>query len=266
MQQGDFENSDSDAGIEFPGRAGGLAVLLVAVVAGGCNPAGEAAPPAPPPPFAGATVRLGVADPRLAELLTPSARIWASRTGAAVEVSGGPVSPGVDVGVIPAGDLGALAERDELLPVPAAIREPGHPYQWAGVIPAFRGEGYVGWGGRAFALPLAGPGDVVVYRMDRLADPAFRKEFEAKFGRPPGPPATWEDFADLAGFLADRDKKPSLPPLPADPDRLVTLFSRVASCYDRPAAGEGVGAAKPAAGADAARREALGFQFRVDDG
>jgi ABC-type glycerol-3-phosphate transport system substrate-binding protein len=272
MQQGTSGNSGSRPGSRFPRRFLPPALLTAAglALAGGCNPADEPASAAPAGAFAGAAVRFSCPDPRLAELLTPLARVWASRTGATLEVvapgaAADPFPAGADVGVVPFAAVGGLADRGELRPVPPALKDPGHPYQWSGVISSFRGESYAGWGGRVFALPVAGAAELVLYRSDRLADPATRKEFEGKFGRPPGPPATWEDYADLAAFFADKDKAPSLPALPADPHRLVALFSRVAACYDRPAGSEAA-PRDPGGKDDPARREVAGFQFRADDG
>ncbi|MBX9584170.1 MAG: extracellular solute-binding protein [Gemmataceae bacterium] len=271
MQQGTFRNSGSRPGSRFPRQLFPLALLAAAglVLAGGCNPADDPASAPPPGPFAGAVVRFSCPDPRLAELLTPLARVWAARTGAALEVvagaAAGTLPAGADVGVVPFAAVGGLADRGELRPIPPALKEPGHPYQWSGVISTFRGESYAGWGGRVFALPVAGAAELVLYRSDRLADPTTRKEFEGKFGRSPGPPTTWEDYADLAAFFADKDKAPSLPALPADPYQLVTFLSRVAACYDRPAGGEST-AREAGRRDDAARQEVGGFQFRADDG
>src|SRR5437764_187487 len=85
----------------------------------------------------------------------------------------------------------------------------------------------------AAAVPVTGDGFLVVYRADRLADKTVAAEFQKRYAHEPTAPATWEEFADLAAVLAAIDKKPSLPPLPADPERLLDLFGRVASSADR---------------------------------
>ena len=268
MQQDTFGNSVSPPGTRLPRRFYGPATVLAAgfLLLAGCTSADDPAPPAPAGPFAGVALRLSCPDPQLNELLTPLARVWAARTGASVEVVPDPLASGADAGVVSFAAVGGLADRGELLPIPPALRDPGHPYQWAGIATPFRSESYAGWGGRVLALPVAAAAELVLYRSDRLADPATRTAFAAKFGRQPGPPATWEDFADLAAFFAERDKAPSLPPLPTDPGRLVTLFSRVAACYDRPATGEAASDRGPGGKDDPAKRDPLGFQFRADDG
>lgn len=271
MQQATFENSRSQPRIRLPRQTRPLGVAIAGcVLLGGCRSAADSGPVAPAGPFAGNTVRFSCPDPRLAELLTPLARIWAHRTGATVEfvpATGADAFPnGADVGVVPFSAVGGLADRGQVLTVPPALKDPGHPYQWSSVIGAFRSDSYAGWGGRGFGLPVAGAAELVLLRSDRLSDPGVRKEFEGKFGRPPGPPATWEDYSDLAAYFAEKDKAPSLPPLPADPARLVGLVSRVAACYDRPAAGESPTARNPGVRDEPARREDRGFQFRADDG
>src|SRR5206468_9779549 len=82
-------------------------------------------------------------------------------------------------------------------------------------------------------------------------------------GRPTRGRGSWEDFAGAAAFFADRDKRPSLPRFTADRGRLVDLFSRVASCYDRPALTDTTAERK---GEAADRTQSLAFQFRLADG
>lgn len=189
------------------------------------------------------------------------ARSWATRTGAVVELGEEPMSPGdaADVGVLRFADLGGWADRGDLAPVPARLKEPGHPFQWTGLLAPYRGEPYAGWGAHLYGLPLAADGFVLVYRADRFANPSAVKDFQAKYGRPLAPPATWEDLADAAAFFAEQDKAPSLPPLPTDPTQLSDLFFRVAAGFDRAAEREGGKAGD-------LKRDALSFAFRSEDG
>src|SRR5437899_910459 len=186
-------------------------------------------------PYAGATLTISCPDVRLQAILDPMARVWAVQAGATVRMTESPMSVGAaaDVGVIPFAELGFWADRGDLLPVPAALKEPANPFQWSAVLGVYRGEPFAGWGGQLFGLPIAGDGYALVYRSDRFADPQANADFRKRFGRPLAAPATWEDFADAAAFFADRDKRPSLPRFTADRGRLIDLFSRVASCYVR---------------------------------
>lgn len=246
---------------ENSGRAARRAVILVLLatpLAPGCAPADDAAPAASPAekPLAGTALRVSCPDARLAAVIRPVARSWAARTGASVDVDEKAPLRDSDVGVIRFADFGAWADRGDLAPIPPEIKTPGHPFQWSGLLPVYRSEPYAGWGAQVYGLPVAGDGAVLVYRADRLADPAAGDEFRAKFGRPLAPPATWEDLADVAAFFAARDRAPSLPPQSTHPVDLTNRFFRVAAGFDRAAQREG-------ARADG---DALAFAFRPDDG
>jgi ABC-type glycerol-3-phosphate transport system substrate-binding protein len=211
------------------------AACLLAVSGCGDDPNRSTGPVARP--FADVPLTVSCPDPEFAAAATPVVNSWAARTGARVTVRTGPMAPGddADVGIIPAAEFGTWAGRDDLAPVPPALRASDHPFQWAGVLPAYR-EHLIEWGGQARAVPLAGEGAVVVYRADRLADPQFVAAFRKAHGRDPAAPASWEDFAALAAAFADLDRKPSLPAL-SGPEA-ADLFFRVAACFDRQSATE----------------------------
>jgi hypothetical protein len=200
-------------------------------------------------------------DPAFADAIGPIAQTWAARTGASVTIAPAPMTrtDSSDIGVLPPGALGEWGEAGLLVPVPARLRT-GEQYQWQGLLPAYA-ERLAEWGGQALAVPLAGDGAVLVYRADRFAETTAADEFQMRFGRRPGAPATWEEFADLAEFFAARNKGPSLPALPTDPDRLFDLFCRVAASADRRALNDVELAART--GRD---RDALAFQFSVVTG
>ena len=257
MQHGNSEKSGRFA------RRVGVLLLVATTLAPGCAPETPAPADGPAPkPLAGAALRVSCPDARLAAHLRPMTRSWAARTGATVELVEVPMSPGdaTDVAVLPAADLGGWADRGDLAPVPSALKQAGHPFQWNGLLAVYRSEPYAGWGAQLYGLPLAADGFVLVYRSDRFSDKAAGDEFRAKHGRPLAPPATWEDLADAAAFFAARDKAPALPPLPTDPARLADLFFRVAAGFDRAAEREGGNAA------DAPKGDALAFAFRTEDG
>lgn len=244
-------------------RAALLILLLVGLTGCGGSPGIPSPGQQESRQFEGVTLTVSCPDSRLASLLTPMAAIWGERSGANVKLITEPMSPGAssDIGIVSSADLGAWAERGELLPVPGTVKVPGHPYQWSAVFPAYRGEPYAGWGSQLYGLPLAAPGTLLVYRSDRFSEQQAKEAFQSKYGRPLTVPTTWEDFADVASFFSARDQMPSLAPLPSDPKRLVDLFSTIASSFDRPALSEaGPGAAAPV------EAERLSFQFRLDDG
>jgi multiple sugar transport system substrate-binding protein len=258
MQQSVCSNPHSRPHFPRPPRPSLLAGLLGLAMLTGC--AGDADKTAAPTGrFAGATLTIACGDSEFAEAITPAVRSWAERTGATVTIRTGAMTAAddSDIGIIPASDLGYWAELGELVPVPPHLRAADHPFQWTGLLPAYR-ELLIEWGGQARALPLAGDGFVVVYRADRLADPKFVEAFRARFGRPPAAPATWEEFADLAVGFAAFDGKPSLPPL-SGPE-LTDLFFRVAACMDRRAL-EDAAVARGGGGVGS-----LAFQFDLTTG
>jgi multiple sugar transport system substrate-binding protein len=210
-------------------------------------------------PYTGVSLTLRCPEKAFAEVLSPAARSWAERTGAKIAIKFEPMSLGddTDIGVIDATDLGTWAVQEELKQVPAGLRAPDHPFQWTGLLPAYR-EQLIVWGGQAQAIPLAGDGFVIVYRADRLNDPKFIAEFNAQFKRNPAAPTSWEDFVDLASAFASIDGRPSLPPLTNT--ELATVFFRIAACHDRQVQIESL-QAKQGVGL-----EALSFQFDLTNG
>ena len=211
-------------------------------------------------PFAGISLNLRIPDPVFREILTPAARSWAERTGASLNIVNEPMRPkdDSDLGVIEVSELGAWAERGELIAVPAELRSAEHPFQWNNLLPAYQ-EQLIEWDGQAQAIPLAGDGFVIVYRADRLKDPKFIAEFDAQFHLPPAAPTTWEDFAALAKVFADLDRKSSIPPL-ANAE-IASLFFRIAACHDRLSQTEII---KAQVRMDALER--LSFQFNLATG
>ncbi len=224
----------------------GLGVLTIFTFLTGCEP-----PPSPPEdikPFTNVHLTLRCPDAALAQAITPIVRAWEVRTGADVTLHHQAMIPtdDTDIGIIRTGELGEWGVQKLLTPIPVAFRASDHPIQWFGWISAYSNP-LVNWQDQTLAVPLTASGAVLVYRTDAFPDGKV--------------PTTWEDFADIAVFFAQRDKKPSLPPLPADAEDLVDLFCRVASSMDRRALSDVEVAAH--AGSD---RDALAFQLYLSTG
>lgn len=197
-------------------------------------------------------------DVRLRGLLEPMTRVWTHRTGAVVTIVPDAMNSedATDLAIIPYHALGEWAERDQLLPIPATMREPGHPFQFSSVLEVYRSETYAGWGSQLLGLPIAVEGSALVYRADRFNEPAVQMDYQRRFGRRLAAPASWEEFANIARFFSDRDGRPSLPRVSGEPAQLELLFLRVASCFDRSMqAGEGFGSP-----------DSIAFFFRLDSG
>jgi ABC-type glycerol-3-phosphate transport system substrate-binding protein len=215
-----------------------------------------------PRPFENQKLTLRCPDAAFADAIMPMVHAWAARTGAEVDLRREAMTPtdDTDLAIIPSGQLGEWAEPALLAPVPVKYRANDNPFQWFGLLPAY-GERLIEWGGQTVALPLTGDGVVVVYRADRLGDKKVIAEYTKRHHHAPAAPTTWEEFADLAAVFAAVDGKPSLPPLPANPERLFELFSRVASSADREALDDARLAARTAHD-----RDAIAFTFSVVTG
>jgi multiple sugar transport system substrate-binding protein len=227
-----------------------VGLALTVVLMAGC---GSDITPEPEPnanDFRGVSLIICCPDAAFAAAITPAIHSWAYRTGATVAIDTKAMNPNdnTDIGILPVSELGSWTDRGELALVPGVFRNADHPFQWTGLLPAYR-EQLIEWGGQAQAIPLAGDGSVIVYRADRLADPNFVATFEKLFGRGPTIPATWEDFAELAVAYTAVDGQPSLPSLTGH--EVAEWFFRIAACYDRQAI------------TDADRARAMPFQFDV---
>jgi len=209
--------------------------------------------------FAGTSLSLVCQHQAFAEAIAPMVQSWAERSGAKVTLKIGSMLPDddADIGVIEVQELGKWADLGELQQIPVELRAPDHPFQWTGLLPAYR-EQLILWGGQARAIPLAGDGYVIVYRTDRLKEPRFMNDFNAQFARNPTAPTTWEEFAAIAGIFSSIDGKPSVPALTNT--ELASLFFRIAACYDRKLQKESF-SSKAIGGLDA-----LSFQFDLNNG
>lgn len=213
------------------------AILLVG---GGCGERATTLDPSPERLHADVTLTLAAAEPADRDLLRQLARTWAARTGAEVRIADQPWDGTADVGLISTAALPRWAEPGLLADIPPNLKLSSDPYRWDDLLRVYT-ERLLTWRGRTVALPVLGEGMVLVYRKDA-------------FGKDP-PPATWDALLERAVKLG----RPSLPPVPADAERLQAEFFSAAACYDRQVVGRIIS------------REALGpdffaFQFDTDTG
>jgi ABC-type glycerol-3-phosphate transport system substrate-binding protein len=232
----------------FGRRCGLLFVASIASlfgVAAGCIERPTTIDAPPDRPYAGKVLTVAAADPADRELLKHLTRSWAVRSGAEIRILDEPWDGTADIGLIPPADLARWAEPGLLAETPSDIRQPTHPYRWDEIVPSYSLR-LSTWRDRNYALPIIAEGLVLAYRKDA---------FDGKDGRPADPPATWSDLLTVASRLG----KKSLPPLPADAERLGAEFFVAAACYDRPAVGR-IG------GGELIREDFFAFQFHPTAG
>jgi multiple sugar transport system substrate-binding protein len=64
-------------------------------------------------------------------------------------------------------------------------------------------QGNAQWGGRQVAMPIDGDNQLAYYRRDIIEDKGLSKKYQKEFGKPLAPPATWDDFMNIARFFGD---------------------------------------------------------------
>jgi multiple sugar transport system substrate-binding protein len=186
-------------------------------------------------------------------------QIWASRTGARIQVvaydpaAESETGPPADLWVVSPAQMPHWANAGELWPVPETLTNGTTGYAWQNLFPLYRYKLCL-WDEKVYALPLLGDVPVCFYREDLLQDAGHRAAFRTRYGHEPAPPATWQDFFQIAAYFHKQKRPgidrpcPSLPPLPESLDDLDRLFYAVAVPFARraireddphpPAAGE----------------------------
>jgi len=146
------------------------------------------------------TLRLAVVDdPALARAIERQRAEWQGQTGADFEVEELTLEQLADAGRIPADaiicpshQLGALAAKDWLVPVPESLRKADRG-QWPEIFSLLRTREAV-WGSQVLGVPFGSPVFVCYYRADLLEKLDRR------------PPETWKEYQKLAELLANRQK------------------------------------------------------------
>jgi len=179
-----------------------------------------------PPPHQGIRLRVACPGEPCASVIQTHARPWQAHQQAQVEVV--PFDPSADIWIIRPADLPAYASSGRLLPLPADITSPDSSFAWMSLLPLYR-ERLLVWDKIAYALPLLGESPLCCYRSDWLEDPVHQAGFRRKYKRPLGPPASWQDFGQIAEYFHNGSPSASLPPLPAGDEGLVRIFYQIAA-------------------------------------
>jgi ABC-type glycerol-3-phosphate transport system substrate-binding protein len=176
-----------------------FAFAAAAILLGGCKKPAD--PPPNPAPLHSAPLKLLVVDDRaLAKQVARVKGEWKARSGGDLEIRettsaeiAGVKTLGADAVIYPTAELGSLAERHLIRPLPPGwlsrdefhgteLFEPG-------------GLAETRWGEQSYAVPFGSPVFVVLYRRD-LFD---RYHLE--------PPRTWADYKQRIEFIEGRTKE-----------------------------------------------------------
>lgn len=192
-------------------RMGLLAIGILGLAAVGCHPKADESSQAPAKPaLAGMDLELVVVDdPALAGAVRQLQGEWNLQSGSKLTVrqaTGAEFAAGgakADVAIVAEGDLGALVEGKKVIPIPPELLQSSEA-GWNGVFDLVRTR-VVQWGKEVYAAPLGSPQLVCYYRADLLR--AIDRE----------PPATWDEYQEIAELLADRKKSgdPAAAAMPA---------------------------------------------------
>lgn len=185
-------------------------IALACVV--GCAPSSD--PEQEPPgelPFVGLNLKLLVVDdPGLAEAVSRLRAEWQATTGAEVTVLQATREEMLSANSLPAdavifaaADLGELAPRGWLKPIPAdSLSDPD--LDWSDVFETQKSL-EASWGGVTMAIPFGSPMLTCVYRRD-----LFEKHGQS-------PPETWAQFQQVAAFFQARENLGAEAPAPDRP-------------------------------------------------
>ena len=184
-----------------------------------CNSEVSTLDPIPQTPYRGITLRVAFSpNIRHPELFRQHAQEWSIRTGAAVQFVESTAGES-DILIVPPAEVPLYAATGRTAEVPGSFRTREYKYQWDNLVD-FYSEKLSRWNSAIIGLPLIGKGHVLIYHKEKLNSTA--------------PPATWEQFVDLAKKFHKESGKPSLPALPNRPIDLDTLFYTIAASFDRP--------------------------------
>jgi multiple sugar transport system substrate-binding protein len=179
-------------------------LLLAALAAwpGGCAPekAKDSQEPTPSARDAAELKLLVVDDPAMSEAIDSLRAEWTARTGGKFAVSqvalvellaADAVPEHADAIIYPSAQLGSLAHRDWLAPLPADYAE-NRELAWADTFELLQ-LAETTWGQTPYAVPYGSPVLTCYYRTD-LLDRAHKS-----------PPNTWQEFHELAELFAKRE-------------------------------------------------------------
>ncbi len=96
-----------------------------------------------------------------------------------------------------------LVRAGALEPLDSYVDKYGFREELQNIAPTYR-DNQMTVDGKIYGFPDDGDLFILYYRKDIFEDPANREAFKAKYGYDLGPPATWQQYAEIGQFLTDK--------------------------------------------------------------
>ncbi len=109
----------------------------------------------------------------------------------------GPVADKSQFDIITFGPFWTPDFAPYLTEMPAAMRETA---AWKDILPVYRDQ-LMTWNGRYLTQTIDGDQHILYYRHDLFTNPLEQERFKAKYGYDLAPPATWEQYYQIAEFF-----------------------------------------------------------------
>jgi multiple sugar transport system substrate-binding protein len=221
-------------------RTTGYCLLAATMAVVGCTPRVEPTPKA----YEGTVIKVACPAGPAGAVMASYGKAWGAQSGARVELIVADCRPGAeeaaaDIWLIPPVEMPYWAALGRLLPVPDAMLSANDPYNWQDVLkPVYRDKLLV-WNRVVYALAVLGSCPLGYYRADVFQDAGNQTAFQAKYGRKLTPPASWDEWEEVAAFFHNRPRLEvdshwlGLAPLAANDEGVDLEFFCVASSLER---------------------------------
>ncbi len=144
---------------------------------------------------------------------------------------GGLAAGTCDIGLLVTDWLGEGASRgllEELTPHMHSAPLAGWPEGWSATL-----SRTLAWNGGQYAIPWHDGPECLVYRRDLFEDAREKEAFRSRFGRELAPPATWDEFSEVAAFFTRPETDMYGCMVAAAPDGHNTLYDLTLQLWSR---------------------------------
>ncbi len=222
----------------------GCTVSLIVFFGIGCSEETNYVDKVPEKPFAGKDLKIAISGKIKPDLLKDFLPIWTTKSGANLILLDFGEKERADLLIFQPEELSSLVYENWLEPLPNKLISLTNEYQYSD-IPTTIGDRLGHWDTSKYAVPILGPGKILIYRPDLdLEYKGVNKDRKYTL-------QTWEDFIQFAEYFHEKTQKPTLPALLSKSVKntagntgesndslnmeLIHLFDQIALCYDQQA-------------------------------